>query len=89
MIEDRLGYDLDRIMEGIRPAYSFDVSCQGSVPESTIAFHDSEGYETAVRYAISLGGDATQWRALPAAASMIRNTGGMYIRGGEFEGTSH
>ena len=45
-------------MEEIRPSYSFDVSCQGSVPESIIAFLDSNDYETAVKNAVSLGGDA-------------------------------
>jgi len=57
-IRDRFDYDLDRTVETIRPAYRFDVSCQGSVPESIIAFLDSQDYETAVKNAISLGGDA-------------------------------
>ena len=57
-IEDRFGYDLHRTVEEIRPSYSFDVSCQGSVPESIIAFLVSNDYETAVRNAVSLGGDA-------------------------------
>ena len=54
----RFGYDLDRTLDDIRPAYSFDVTCQGSVPESIIAFLESDSYEGAVRNAISLGGDA-------------------------------
>jgi ADP-ribosylglycohydrolase len=57
-IEDRFGYDLARSLDAIRPTYRFDVSCQGSVPESLIAFLESTGYESAVRNAISLGGDA-------------------------------
>ena len=57
-IADRFGYDMDRTLDGIRPTYRFDVSCQGSVPESIIAFLESAGYEDAVRKAISLGGDA-------------------------------
>jgi len=36
----------------------FDVTCQGSVPESIIAFLESNDYEDAVRKAISLGGDS-------------------------------
>ena len=36
----------------------FDVSCQGSVPESLIAFLASTDYESAVRNAVSLDGDA-------------------------------
>ena len=57
-IEDRFGYDLARSLDAIRPTYRFDVSCQGSVPESLIAFLESTDYESAVRNAVSLGGDA-------------------------------
>lgn len=57
-ITDRFGYDLNRTVEDIRPKYSFDVSCQGTVPEAIIAFLDSISYEDAVRNAISLGGDS-------------------------------
>ena len=52
------GYDLDRRVEEIRPSYRFDVSCQGSVPEAIIAFLDSSDFESAIRLAVSLGGDA-------------------------------
>lgn len=55
---ERLGYDLERSLEKIRPGYHFDVSCQGSVPESIIAFLESTDYESAVRNAVSLGGDS-------------------------------
>ncbi len=54
-ITQRFGYDLNRTIEEIRPAYFFDISCQGSVPEAIIAFLDSESYEDAVRKGISLG----------------------------------
>lgn len=57
-IKKRFGYDLNRTLAEIRPSYKFDVSCQGSVPEAIIAFLESEGYEDAVRKAISLGGDS-------------------------------
>jgi len=57
-ISQRFNYDLDRSVMEIRPSYSFDVSCQGSVPEAIVAFLDSEDYEDAVRKAISLGGDS-------------------------------
>ncbi len=57
-IHDRFSYDLTRSLDAIRPGYRFDVSCQGSVPESLIAFLESADYEGAVRNAISLGGDA-------------------------------
>lgn len=57
-LENRFSYDLRRTVEDIRPDYRFDVSCQGSVPESIIAFLDAADYETSIRNAISLGGDA-------------------------------
>jgi ADP-ribosylglycohydrolase len=56
-VEDVTGYDLGRTLEEIRPGYQFDVSCQGSVPESLISFLESEDFEDAIRNAVSLGGD--------------------------------
>ncbi len=57
-IAQRFAYDLDRTLDAIRPGYRFDISCQGSVPESIIAFLESEDVESAIRLAISLGGDS-------------------------------
>lgn len=57
-IESRFSYDVSRTLDSIRPGYSFDVSCQGSVPESIIAFLESENFEDAIRKGISLGGDS-------------------------------
>ena len=57
-ITQRFSYGLDRTLDDIRPTYRFDVSCQGSVPESIIAFLESDSFEHAVRNAISLGGDS-------------------------------
>lgn len=51
-------YDLDRTVDGIRPKYSFDVSCQGTVPEAIICFLEGSSTEDTVRNAVSLGGDA-------------------------------
>lgn len=57
-IAERFGYDLDRTVDEIRQACGFDISCQGTVPESIICFLKSGSYEDAVRKAISLGGDS-------------------------------
>lgn len=51
-------YDLDEKIDDIRQYYSFDVSCQGSVPQAITAFLESSGFEDAVRKAISIGGDS-------------------------------
>lgn len=63
-IEIRYEYDLDRSLDEIRPHYSFDVSCQGSVPESIICFLEANDYEDAVRNCVSLGGDADTMAAI-------------------------
>lgn len=57
-IAGEFGYDLNRPLEAIRPEYTFDSSCQGSVPEAIIAFLESEDFEDALCNAISLGGDS-------------------------------
>lgn len=57
-ISDSFGYDLNRTCDDIRPNYTFDVTCQGSVPEAIIAFLESSDFENAIRLAVSLGGDS-------------------------------
>jgi len=57
-IEKRYGYDLQRTCDEIRPTYTFNETCQGTVPEAIIAFLDSQNYEDAIRLAVSLGGDS-------------------------------
>jgi ADP-ribosylglycohydrolase len=66
-IQETFHYDLDRTLDEIRPHYQFDVSCQGSVPESILAFLESSDYEDAVRKAISLGGDSDTMACIAGA----------------------
>lgn len=57
-VKSSFGYKLDEGIDSIRKWYSYDVSCQGSVPEAIVSFLDSENYEDAVRNAVSIGGDS-------------------------------
>ena len=57
-ISKKFRLDLDHTVDDIRPDYRFDSSTSYSVPPAIIAFLDSSDYESAVRNAISLGGDA-------------------------------
>ena len=57
-------YPMDRTLAEIRPTYRFEPTCQKSVPESIIAFLESESYEDAIRKVISLGGDADTMGAI-------------------------
>ncbi len=63
-IETRFSYDLRRSLDEIRPTYKWDSTCPGSVPESIIAFLESTDFESAVRNAILLGGDADTMAAI-------------------------
>lgn len=63
-VEREFAYRLDERLDDIRPVYRFDVSCQGSVPQSIIAFLESQDWEDAVRNAVSLGGDADTMAAI-------------------------
>jgi ADP-ribosylglycohydrolase len=57
-LEATFGYDLDFTLDSIRPAYRFNETCQGTVPQALVAFLESTSYEDAIRNAVSLGGDA-------------------------------
>ena len=51
-------YTLDFTLDEIRPTYTFDVSCGGSVPQAMQAFLESDSFEDAIRNAVSIGGDS-------------------------------
>ena len=51
-------YDISFTLDAIRPTYTFDVTCQGSVPQAFEAFFESTSFEDAIRNAISIGGDS-------------------------------
>ena len=62
-------YPLDFTLDVIRPAYEFDVSCQGSVPQALEAFFESASFEDAIRNAISIGGDSDTIGAICGAVA--------------------
>jgi ADP-ribosylglycohydrolase len=66
-IQEQFDYFLDDTLADLRPRYPFDVSCQGSVPQSIIAFLESTDFEDAIRNAISLGGDADTMACIAGA----------------------
>lgn len=57
-IERNFGYDLSPKLEDLRQNYSFDVSCQGSVPIAIMAYLQRRRTEDRLRLAISMGGDS-------------------------------
>lgn len=57
-VQETFGYDLERRIDDIRPVYRFNETCQETVPEAIIAFLESDDFESAIRLAISIGGDS-------------------------------
>ena len=58
-VKKHFGYDLDIDIRDIRDDYSFDVTCQGSVPIAIMAFlQEPYNAEKAIRLAVSMGGDS-------------------------------
>lgn len=71
-LKDFCFYDLDDIendWEDIRKFYSFDVTCQGSVPEAIYCGVKYSLYEDSIRAAVSLGGDADTQAAIAGGIS--------------------
>lgn len=65
-VEDKY-YDLSFTVDEIRPSYSHDMTCEGSVPPAIVSFLDATDYEDAVRNAISLGGDGDTMACIAGA----------------------
>ena len=57
-LESKFHYDLSKKVDEIRKNYVFNSRASYSVPPAIIAFLESSDYESAIRNAISLGGDA-------------------------------
>jgi ADP-ribosylglycohydrolase len=58
-VSEIYGYDLNRTIDDIiKSGYRFNETCQGSVPEAIIAVLESTDFESAIRNAIRLKGDA-------------------------------
>ena len=57
-------YVLDFTLKEIRPFYSFNETCQGTVPQAIEAFLEAESFEDAIRNAISIGGDSDTLAAI-------------------------
>lgn len=57
-VHDGCQYPLDKTLDEIRPTYEFNASCKGTVPVAVQAFLESTDFESAIRLAISVGGDS-------------------------------
>lgn len=61
--------DINFTLDEIRPGYTFDVSCDGTVPFAMAAFLESVSFEDAIRNAVSLGGDSDTLAAITGSVA--------------------
>lgn len=57
-VEEQFHYDLSQQLDDIRPTYSYDMSCQHTVPQALLAFLEGANFEEVIRSAVSIGGDS-------------------------------
>jgi type I restriction enzyme M protein len=57
-------YPMNFTLNSIRDSYEFNETCQGTVPQAIMAFLESNGFEDAIRNAISIGGDSDTLAAI-------------------------
>lgn len=64
----------DKTYEEIKPGYSFNATCQQTVPAALICFLESQDYADCLKLAIALGGDADTLAAIagPMAYAFYR-----------------
>jgi len=71
-VSETYGYDLSTTVDAIRPSYTFDETCQGSVPQALICALEATDFEDAIRNAISLGGDSDTLAAICGGVAEAR-----------------
>lgn len=62
-------YPIDFTLDEIRPHYPWGALCSNTVPQAMEAFFESNGYEDAIRNAISIGGDSDTIGAITGAVA--------------------
>lgn len=70
-IRERIGayYPLDFTIDEIRDTYTFDATCQQTVPQAIQAFLESTSFEDTIRTAVSVGGDSDTIAAITGAVA--------------------
>ena len=63
-IETQFGYDLSISVDELRETYQYNETCQETVPEAIRCFIEADGFEDAIRNAISIGGDSDTLAAI-------------------------
>jgi len=62
-------YDMSRTLDDIRPTFTFDETCQHTVPEAITCFIEGKDFEDVVRLSVALAGDADTIAAIAGSIS--------------------
>ena len=68
-VQQTFDYDLSRTLDDIRPTFTFDETCQRTVPEAITCFMEGKDYEDVVRLSVALAGDADTIAAIAGSIS--------------------
>lgn len=68
-VAQTFNYDLSRTLEEIRPTFTFDETCQRTVPEAITCFMEGKNFEDVVRLSVALAGDADTITAIAGSIS--------------------
>jgi len=66
---DKEYYPMNFTLDGIRGSYTFNETCQETVPQALMAFFESTSFEDAIRNAISIGGDSDTIAAITGSVA--------------------
>ena len=69
-VED-MGYPMNHTIAQLHETYRFDVTCRGSVPQAIQAFLEATDFESAIRLAISIGGDSDTLASIAGALAEV------------------
>lgn len=68
---EEMGYPMNQTIAQLQQGYQFDVSCKGSVPQAIQAFLEATDFESAIRLAISIGGDSDTIASMAGALAEV------------------
>jgi ADP-ribosylglycohydrolase len=71
LVANTYGYSLDKSLAEMRPDYRFDESSQGTMPAVLRCLLESKSMESAIRNAVSLGGDADTLASITGALAEV------------------
>ncbi|HAH24803.1 MAG TPA: crystallin J1 [Prolixibacteraceae bacterium] len=68
-VEEQFKYSLNLTCDQIRKTNQFNETCQVTVPQALVAFLESEDFESAIRLAVSIGGDSDTIAAITGSVA--------------------